>query len=211
MTFLKREDEARLEHHGAATAETSAATLRPQLHGKLSREWAALLFAVVSFVIAQIVIVSLHYRATRLQHQNQEIQLTRDLAREFYLEGNTRLQVANAIESCEKLYKGDGGQFTHNQINDYLGFFTDLGLLLKRGALSLDLIGHYFGAFIVEAYEYPEVQSYIARVRTNFNQPGAFEDFDRVAQAIEKDTRFVKLAQLAKTMCSPKSDESAGP
>jgi hypothetical protein len=132
---LRQEEELRLKRHALASAEGAASAAEhrwPKL--RLTREWAALLFAVVSFVTAQIVVVTLHLRATRLDHQTQEIQLARDLAQEFYQADNTYLKIAGAIESCQKLYKGDGGRFTHVEINDYLGFLSDLGLLQQRGA-----------------------------------------------------------------------------
>ena len=174
---------------------------RQPWRARFSRQWAALAFAVVSFVIAQIVVVAVNYRATRLEHEIQEVQLARDLYREFYLGEKPYLQIANAIEACEKLYKSDGGRFGHLAINEYLGFFSDLGLFMRRGAISQELIGHFFGAFIVEAYTYPEIKSYIERVRTNFHQPEAFEEFDAVAEAIERDARFAPLVEFAKTMC----------
>ncbi|MGH6735803.1 MAG: DUF4760 domain-containing protein [Methyloceanibacter sp.] len=195
-----------------ASAEAAAAEVEKQWHrGLLSREWVALIFGIVSFVIAQIVVVALHYKAAELTHQSEEIQLSRDLYREFYSGEKPYLKIANAVESCEKLYKGDGGKFSHLQINEYLGFFSDLGLFMERGALSGELIGHYFGAFIVEAYEYPEVQSYIARIRKNFEQPDAFEDFDKVAKAVEADPRFARLAEFAKTMCVEQQEGNSGP
>jgi hypothetical protein len=209
---LDEEEETRLKHHATASAEAAASVAEHQWHkGRLSREWLALLFAVASFIVAQIVVVTLHYRATRLTHETEEIKLARDLYREFYLQEKPYLQIANAIEGCQKLYKGDGGTFTHLAINEYLGFFDDLGLFLDRGALSETVIGHYFGAFIVEAYEYPEVKSYIERIRKNFQQPDAFQDFERVAKAIEADPRFKSLAQLAKTMCANQPEGKQAP
>jgi hypothetical protein len=156
-------------------------------------------------------VVTLHFRATGIAHETEQIKLARDLYKEFYVQEKPYLQVANAIEGCRKLYKSDGGMFNHLQLNEYLGFFEDLGLFMQRGALSEDLIGHYFGAFIIEAYEYPEVKSYIARIRKNFQQPDAFEDFDRVAKAVEADPRFARLAEFAKTMCKDQPEESSEP
>jgi len=169
---------------------------------RFSREWAALLFAVVSFVIAQIIVVALHYRLTRINQGTEEVKLVRELSRQFYLQEKSYLAIAGAIERCEKLYKPDGGSFGHAAINEYLGFFSDLGLFMERGALSVDLIGHFFGAFIVEAHSYPEIQLYIERVRKNFHQPEAFIEFEKVAKAIESDPRFAPLVDFAKTMCS---------
>ena len=192
---------------GKSTAEAEPAPRKIVF----TREWLALLFAVASFVIAQLVSVTLHYRLTRVNHETSEIQLARDLYREFYDKNMNYLRVANAIEGCQKLYKGDGGKFSHLQLNEYLGFFADLGLFMERGALSEALVGHFFGAFIIEAYEYPEVESYIARIRKNFEQPEAFEDFEKVAKAVERDPRFVRLAKFAKTMCAQEQEGSPAP
>jgi hypothetical protein len=195
----------------AATALEHGPQQHPQHRGSFTREWGALLFALVSFMIAQIVVVTLHYRATRLDHETEEIQLARGLYREFYLEEKPYLQIANAIESCKKLYKGDGGSFGHLAINEYLGFFSDLGLFMDRGALSEEMIGHFFGAFIIEAYEYPEIKLYIERVRKNFHQPEAFADFESVAKTIERDERFAPLVEFAKTMCATQPEGNSAP
>jgi len=184
---------------------------RPAPRRSFSREWAALLFGVVSFIVAQLIVVTLHYRATRLDHETQEIKLARELYGEFYLQEKSYLQIAGAIESCQKLYKNDGGSFGHVAINEYLGFFSDLGLFMQRGALSEELVGHFFGAFIVEAYEYPEIKSYIDRTRKNFHQPEAFAEFETVAKAIESDPRFAPLVTLAKTMCANQPEGNPSP
>jgi hypothetical protein len=44
--------------------------------------------------------------------------------------------VAHVIEGCEKLHQGDGGKFSHLEINEYLGFFEDLWLLMQSGVLG---------------------------------------------------------------------------
>jgi hypothetical protein len=208
---LALEKDVRLDH-ATASAEASAAVLERQSHkGSLTRQWGALLFAVVSFVIAQMIVVMLHYRATRLDHETAEIKLARELYGEFYFQEKSYLRIASAIESCGKLYKNDGGSFGHVAINEYLGFFSDLGLFMQRGALSEELIGHFFGAFIVEAYEYPEIKSYIERTRKNFHQPEAFAEFENVAMAIESDRRFAPLVTFAKTMCANQPEGNPAP
>jgi hypothetical protein len=166
---------------------------------------------VVSFIVAQLIVVTLHYRATRLNHETEEIKLARELYREFYFQEKSYLQIAGAIESCQKLSKNDGGSFGHVAINEYLGFFSDLGLFMQRGALSEELIGHFFGAYVVEAYEYPEVKSYIERTRKNFHQPEAFAEFEKVVKAIESDPRFKPLVTLAKTMCANQQEGNPSP
>lgn len=73
------------------------------------------------------------------------------------------------------------------------------------------MIGHFFGAFIVEAYEYPEIKLYIERVRKNFHQPEAFADFESVAKTIERDKRFAPLVEFAKTMCTTQPEGNSAP
>ena len=205
------EEEGPLDHATASAEAAAAAAEAPTPKGSFSREWAALLFAVISFIIAQLIVVTLHYRATRLTHETEEIKLARELYREFYFQEKSYLQIAGAIESCQKLYKNDGGSFSHVAINEYLGFFSDLGLFMQRGALSQELIGHFFGAYIVEAYEYPEIKSYIERTRKNFQQPEAFAEFENVAEEIERDPRFAPLVALAKTMCANQPEGNPSP
>jgi hypothetical protein len=177
----------------------------------LSEQWLGAAFLIVSFIVAQVLVVAMHVQTTKMWADISEVQLARDLYREFYDRDKNYLKVANAIEGCQKLYKSDGGKFSHVQLNEYLGFFSDLGLFMDRGLLSEELVGHFFGAFIIEAYEYPEVESYIARIRKNFEQPEAFEDFEKVAKAVESDPRFARLAKFAETMCAEKPEGSPAP
>jgi hypothetical protein len=89
------------------------------------------------------------------------------------------------------------------EINEYLGFFSDLGLFRDKGLLSDELIGHFFGAFIVEAFEYPELKTYIARIRKNFEQFEAFEDFEKIAKA-SKATRALPASPTSPKQCAPR-------
>ena len=166
---------------------------------------------VVSFIIAQLIVVTLHYRATRLTHETEEIKLARELYREFYLQEKSYLQIAGAIESCQKLYKNDGGSFSHVAINEYLGFFLPPRPVHAARGAERGADRHFFGAYIVEAYEYPEIKSYIERTRKNFQQPEAFAEFEKVAEEIERDPRFAPLVTLAKTMCANQQEGTPSP
>jgi hypothetical protein len=100
---LKKDEELRLKNHALASAETVAVAAEQQWHkGLLSREWLALLFAVSSFVIAQILVITLHYRNTKLDHQTEEVKLARDLSGEFYSDQKPYLRIANAIAVQER-------------------------------------------------------------------------------------------------------------
>lgn len=197
------------KHVGEQSPPTSR--LASLAKAALTQQWSVLAFLIVSFIVAQAIVLALHIRTTQMDRDVQEVQLARDLYREFYADDKGYLRIANAIEACEKLYKGDGGKFSHLQINEYLGFFSDLGLFMQRGSLSPELIGHFFGAYIVEAHEYPEINTYIERIRKNFQQPEAFGGFETVAQAMVKDPRFASLVTLTQTMCPDQAEETPSP
>ena len=191
---------------GRSPRGSSFARLAAFSRSTLNEPWLAAAFLIVSFLIAQVIVVAMHVQTTRMRADISEVQLARDLYREFYDEDKSHRRVANAIEACQTLYKGNGGRFSHLEINRYLGFFSDLDLFMERGLISSELVGHFFGAFIIEAYEYPEIRRYIRQTRKNFHQPGAFREFDRVAKAMEADPRFARLAEFAKTMCEKKGE-----
>lgn len=169
---------------------------------QLSKQWVALTLTVVGFLIAQTIFVVTYYDSRKLVKQTEELKFVREVYREFYLEEKTYLRIANTIEACKTVYTGNGGKFNHLQVNGYLGFFGDLGLLWKRDMLGIDLIAHYFGGFIIEAYEYAELRDYVNRLRKNFRQPKAFANFYDLAEAMKKDSQFKDLVKLAQGMCA---------
>ena len=166
---------------------------------------------MISFIIAQMIVVTLHYRATRLDHETEEIKLARDLYREFYFRRNPICKSPAPSSRARSFTRATAAASATWPSTNISGFFSDLGLFMQRGALSEELIGHFFGAYIVEAYEYPEIKSYIERTRKNFQQPEAFAEFEKVAEEIERDPRFAPLVTLAKTMCANQPEGNPSP
>jgi hypothetical protein len=125
------------------------------------------------------------------------VHLARDLAQEFYISEENKAvyrPIRTAIESCEKIYRSDGGSFGHDDINTYVGFFDDLGFYWKEGAIDLDIIDQEFGAYIIEAFEYPELREYIRKLEHNAKQNLAFVEFEKLAQELEKKPERQDLA-----------------
>jgi len=109
--------------------------------------------------------------------------------------------IRTSIESCEKLYKSWGGKFSHDEINQYLGFFDDLGFYLKNGILDIDLINHMFGAYIIEAYEYNEIRKYIEDFQKNTKQKSAFKDFENLSKNLEQIPERKDEVEIARRGC----------
>ncbi|MBI4525914.1 MAG: hypothetical protein HY695_19125 [Deltaproteobacteria bacterium] len=140
-------------------------------------------------------------RQMNLAIRQQQISLSRDLAREFYQLDGLYRELRTTIESCQPLYKQSGGKFSHDQINRYLGFFDDLGFYLNQEALTIEIIDHLFGAYLIEAFEHPEIRRYISLLRTSMDQPGALKEFEQLAALLENDPRKQRQVQNARAAC----------
>ena len=150
-----------------------------------------------------VVAVSLYTFSKELAIENKhhEVALYRELVKEFYGNSEEYRKIRMAIERCQPLYKGWSGLFDNDQINSYLGFFEDIGFYLRRDVLSIEIIDHGFGAYIVEAYEYDELKRYIREMRETAKQSQAFKDFEFLAHSIEDAPGLNPEIRIAQRGC----------
>jgi hypothetical protein len=64
--------------------------------------------------------------------------------------------------------------------------------------LDLETISRLFGIYVIETYENNEVQRYINDLQKNSKQPGAFVNFQVLAQKLEE---FPEYKELIKYCC----------
>ena len=112
--------------------------------------------------------------------------MAKELTQQFYQGNDIYKEIRISIDRCEPLYKNWGGKFTYDQINQYLGFFDDMGFYANNQILDNKLIDQFFGAHILEAYEKNELRRYIDDLRRNNKQPQAFEEFEALAKKLEE-------------------------
>jgi len=153
------------------------------------------------FLCGQAGVIWTFRQSQEAVRRSEEIRLARELYAEFYRDDSVYQRIANTIEACKPLYISNGGVFDYNQINKYLGFFSDLGMMAQRDILTAQSIGYFFGPFIVEAYTYYELRKYIADMRINAAQPEAFIELDYIANTMLADPRFIRLRESAATTC----------
>lgn len=162
---------------------------------------AALVGAIVGALIAATAgfITSLYN--VKQQRFSEQIFLMRNLSEGFY-SNELYAQIRSAIDRCETLYLGNGGPYSHDEINRYLGFFEDIGFYaIKKNFIDIDLIGHTFGAHLVEAHEYPELKKYITDLRSH--QPLAFTEYEAVFKRIvASQSAYAMLAKSMETACN---------
>ena len=83
-----------------------------------------------------------------------------------------------------------------------MGYFDDLGFYVKDGALDIQTIDHWYGAYIIEAYEYNELRKYVETMQRNSRQKQALADFQSLAKELESLPQRQELIELARRGCS---------
>ena len=121
--------------------------------------------ALLGFVVAQAISYYIFEENLRNSKESEQIRLSYSLAYDFFYKDPLNREIRMEIEACEHLYKSWGGNFDHDQLNKYLSFFADLGYFYQEELLELKLINHFFGDFVIEAYEHPEVRRYVDAIQ----------------------------------------------
>lgn len=163
-------------------------------------------FTKVTIVVASVALsglVSWYISSSQseLTTKIYETSLSRDLAKEFYIEKNIYGPIRRAIDRCDPLWVNNRGRFTGDQLNIYLGFLDDLGFYHKQNLLSLKTIDQVFGAIIIEAFEYPELQRYIIDLRRASGRDDVQKEFEDLAKLLESQPQRQQEVQSAREVC----------
>ena len=161
--------------------------------------------SVFGFLVSQFIVFYTFTANLETTKKIEMINLGRELVQDFYGKDNVLFKdIRTSIESCDKLYKGfnKSGKFDHDEINKYLGFFDALGFYYGEGVLNIKVINQFFGAYIIEAYEYDELRKYTETVQNNAKQKFAFAEFQALSLALEKIPERLELTELARRRCS---------
>lgn len=115
------------------------------------------------------------------------VTLTRELMDDLYA-NETASKIEEAIVDCRVIYKGNGGEFTYQQVNDFLAIFENVGFFHSIGALDYKTVDYAFGARIIETFLYRELQDYIAGLRSEKGgQPKAYVYFEKIGRKLTED------------------------
>lgn len=161
--------------------------------------------SLLGFIISQFVLFYTFTVNIETTKNIEMINLGRELNHDFYDDNNILFKgIRTSVESCENIYKGfdKNGKFDNDEINKYLGFFDDLGFYYKEGVLDIKIIDQFFGAYIVEAYEYNEIRKYVEDMQNVAKQKIAFVEFQAISQAIEKIPGRSEFVEATRRKCS---------
>jgi len=151
------------------------------------KDWIiSLISGLCGAMVGAVVSVYITHEQLDFSYKIETLKLARELTQQFYQGNDIYKEIRVSVDKCETLYKNWGGKYTYDQINQYLGFFDDIGFYEKNKILDNKIIDQLFGAHILEAYEKAELRKYIDDLRRNNNQPQAFEEFDALAKKLEE-------------------------
>ena len=109
-----------------------------------------------------------------------------DLNRDFLM--NDRLyRMRKDIESKIPSLVVNGGAFTVQDIDDYIGTFETMSDFMDRGVLDKDIIDNNFGAFIVDAYKNKEIYNYIIQLRKDLKSEDYYAGFEKFANEFSSE------------------------
>jgi len=85
---------------------------------------------------------------------------------------------------------------TDDEIDDYLGFFEEIGLYFHRDLVDVELVDEILGDSIIDAWEDQHIRKAIGSVRGAEDDPTYFLYFERLAKHLieMRDKRIKKRA-----------------
>lgn len=144
---------------------------------------ASLILVVITAYYAYLTQHMLHTAREQMSdaRKTSQGQLILELNRDFTL--NDRLyRIRKSIEYNKPILKQHGGQFTEQDIDDYIGLLELMSILKEREILDADLILDNFDVYIQNAFQNKEIRAYIAELRKTYG-----------------NTMYIGLEHLAKT------------
>jgi hypothetical protein len=74
---------------------------------------------------------------------------------------------------------------TEEEMQDYLGFFEEVGLYAERGLVDLELVDEIMGDFVLDCYNDDEMMKFVGGVRGEARDPTYFLYFEKLAQRLK--------------------------
>lgn len=143
---------------------------------------------VISIVTA---VVGSYFGFLQIQQQIAQLNQTRSgqsadlvLRMEEKLGKDSNRGIFNAIDQNQPILEGNGGNYTSEQLNDYLGVFNELNDFYEAEVLTDMMIYNNFYDYLIKTYNNEEIKQYIKDIRTI--DKTYFLGFDYLVEALKK-------------------------
>jgi hypothetical protein len=111
-----------------------------------------------------------HFLAEKREHKRFQVQSFERFRREFSEDENLR----RISQKKEPL--------TDDEIDDYLGFFEEVGLYFARGLVDAELVDEILGDDIMDARRNLQIREQIGKIRSGEDDQTYFIYFERLAR-----------------------------
>jgi hypothetical protein len=116
-----------------------------------------------------------HHLAEKRERKRFQIQAFERFRREFTEDPRLR-------EISEK----DEKDLTDGEIDDYIGFFEEVGLYFHRGLVDFELVDEILGDWIIDAWKEPKIREAVGAIRGGEDDPTYFKHFELLARYLLK-------------------------
>jgi hypothetical protein len=73
---------------------------------------------------------------------------------------------------------------TNEQIQDYVGFWEEVGIYQNKGIIDEELLDEILGDYIIDCYNDVEIRKVIAEIRTDEHDDSYYEYFEKLARIL---------------------------
>jgi len=134
-----------------------------------------LLSGLVGALVGATAAIVSQFVANRLAREREldrfRIQSFERFRREFYEDANLKTIAA----------KYPDNRLENKEIEDYLGFFEEVGIYADRNLVDLELVDQILGDYIIECYEDRDMMDFVRSVRQEEGDGTYFEFFEKLA------------------------------
>lgn len=115
-----------------------------------------------------------HYLAGKRERERFQVQSFERFRREFTEDENLR-RISSKRETL-----------TDDEIQEYLGFFEEIGIYFYRDLVDIELVDEILGDDIIDAWEDTRIREAIGAIRGGEDDSSYFKYFERLARYLKK-------------------------
>jgi hypothetical protein len=140
----------------------------------MNPSWTIVLSGLVGAVVGATAAIVAQFLANRLAFKREllrfQIQSFERFRTEFSEDENLR-QISIKKEPL-----------SDDEIDDYLGFFEEIGLYFRRNLVDIELVDEILGDAIISAWEDDGIRKSVGAIRGGEDDPTYFESFEQLAK-----------------------------
>ena len=140
----------------------------------MNPSWTIVLSGLVGAVVGATAAIVAQFLANRLAFK-------RELLR-FQIQAFERFRTEFTEDENLRRISIKKEPLTDDEIDDYLGFFEEIGLYFRRSLVDIELVDEILGDAIISAWEDDSIRKSVGAIRGGEDDPTYFEYFEQLAK-----------------------------